>query len=89
MRSIVTPKPEALLNILAARPDHHLDPAGNDSFPSAQDMPRVLERTRLQALVSMRPEALAVLVLDLNERADDLEHALAVVYREGLPVNEG
>jgi len=32
---------------------------------------------------------LASWILDMNERADDLEGQLAAIMRDGLPVNEG
>jgi len=89
MRTIVCPKPVGWENILSAKPEHHLDPAGNDAYPSAQDMPHALECQRLQALVSLSPSVLASWIMDLNERADDLESQLRVVLRDGLPVNEG
>lgn len=89
MRSIICPKPIGLENILAAKPDHHLDPVGNDSYPSVQDMPRALERQRLTAMLACSPAVLASWIMDLNERADDLEAELADVRRNGLPVNEG
>jgi hypothetical protein len=89
MRSIICPKPVGLENILAAKPEHRLDPAGNDAYPSAQDMPRALERQRLQALLACSPAVLASWIMDLNERADDLEAELADVRANGLWVNEG
>jgi hypothetical protein len=89
MRTIICPKPVGLENILAAKPEHHIDPAGNDAFPSAQDMARAVERLRLEALVRVRPDVLATWIMDLNERADDLENQLHQIMRDGLPVNEG
>ena len=89
MRTIICPKPVGLENILAAKPQHRIDPAGNDSYPSVQDMPKAIERLRLQALVSLSPDVLASWILDLNERSDDLEAQLHNVLSNGLPVDEG